>query len=228
MQRAGTAVSKGADQRGDHARRYTAAFALWQATRLVRGSQNNKVPMLTIPGLAAAAYAFWKGHAQLLAVALFIAHVRLRPAVLDKMGRVLAVHETIVPRAYVERRLVRTAKCARLPLRSDRTDRLHLALRWLTPVHVMTRDDTERAVSCNADRGQRSRTARGAHREDQLASVAPSNSTRRPACGRGMVCLTERAAMNAIRIQQNLSRPSSVLVDAVLMRGCRARACNGC
>ena len=57
-------------------RRYTAAFALWQGTRLVRGSQNNKVPMLTIPGLVAAAYAFWKGHAQLLAVALFIAHVR--------------------------------------------------------------------------------------------------------------------------------------------------------
>ena len=32
--------------------------------------------MLTIPGIAAAAYAFWKGHAQLLAVSLFIAHVR--------------------------------------------------------------------------------------------------------------------------------------------------------
>ncbi len=57
-------------------RRYTAAFALWQGTRLVRGSQNDKVPMLTIPGIIAAAYAFWKGHAQLLAVALFIAHVR--------------------------------------------------------------------------------------------------------------------------------------------------------
>jgi len=32
--------------------------------------------MLTIPAIIAAAYAFWKGHAQLLAVALFIAHVR--------------------------------------------------------------------------------------------------------------------------------------------------------
>ena len=60
-------------------RRYTAAFALWQGTRLVRGSQNDKIPMLTIPGLVAAAYAFWKGHAQLLAVALFIAHVRCCP-----------------------------------------------------------------------------------------------------------------------------------------------------
>lgn len=58
------------------ARRYTAAFALWQATRLVRGGQNNKIPLLTIPAVAVAVWAFWKEHAQLLAVTLFIAHVR--------------------------------------------------------------------------------------------------------------------------------------------------------
>lgn len=53
---------------------YTAAFALWQATRLVRGGQNNKIPLLTIPAVAVAVWAFWKEHAQLLAVTLFIAH----------------------------------------------------------------------------------------------------------------------------------------------------------
>jgi hypothetical protein len=53
---------------------YTAAFALWQASRLVRGGQSNKIPLLTIPAVGIAAWAFWKEHAQLLAVALFIAH----------------------------------------------------------------------------------------------------------------------------------------------------------
>ena len=56
--------------------RYAAAFALWQGTRLVRGGQNNTVPLLTIPALAVTAWAFWKEQAQLLAVTLFIAHVR--------------------------------------------------------------------------------------------------------------------------------------------------------
>lgn len=53
---------------------YTAAFALWQASRLVRGGQSNKIPLLTIPAVGVAAWAFWKEHAQLLAVTLFIAH----------------------------------------------------------------------------------------------------------------------------------------------------------
>lgn len=53
---------------------YAAAFALWQATRLVRGGQNNKIPLLTIPAVGVAVWAFWKEHAQLLAVTLFIAH----------------------------------------------------------------------------------------------------------------------------------------------------------
>lgn len=53
---------------------YAGAFALWQSTRLVRGGQNNTVPLLTIPALAVAAWAFWKEQAQLLAVTLFIAH----------------------------------------------------------------------------------------------------------------------------------------------------------
>lgn len=53
---------------------YTAAFALWQSTRLVRGGQDNKIPLLTIPAVAVAVWAFWKEHSQLLAVTLFIAH----------------------------------------------------------------------------------------------------------------------------------------------------------
>jgi len=53
---------------------YTAAFALWQGTRLVRGSQDNQIPLLSIPAVIAAAWAFWKEHAQLFAVCLFVAH----------------------------------------------------------------------------------------------------------------------------------------------------------
>lgn len=52
---------------------YVAAFALWQATSLVRGGQNNTVPLLTIPAIVVACWAFWKEHAQLLAIALFVA-----------------------------------------------------------------------------------------------------------------------------------------------------------
>ena len=60
-------------------RRYVAAFALWQATSLVRGGQNNTVPLLTIPAIVVACWAFWKEHAQLLAIALFVAQVSCSP-----------------------------------------------------------------------------------------------------------------------------------------------------
>mmetsp|Transcript_19644 Transcript_19644/g.59420 ORF Transcript_19644/g.59420 Transcript_19644/m.59420 type:complete len:265 (+) Transcript_19644:128-922(+) len=54
---------------------YVGAFALWAAIRLVRGGQNNTVPVLTIPTLAAAAYAFWKDLTPAFTIALLLGQV---------------------------------------------------------------------------------------------------------------------------------------------------------
>jgi len=45
------------------------------ATRLVRGGQNNRVPVLTIPTLAAVAYAYWKNLTPTFTIALMIGQV---------------------------------------------------------------------------------------------------------------------------------------------------------
>lgn len=52
-------------------------FGLIAATRLVRGGQNNRIPVLTVPTLAACAYAFWKDLTAPLTIALMIGQVRL-------------------------------------------------------------------------------------------------------------------------------------------------------
>lgn len=54
---------------------YVAAFALWAGTRLVRGGQNDKVPVLCVPTLAAAAYAFYKDITPQFTIALIVGQV---------------------------------------------------------------------------------------------------------------------------------------------------------
>lgn len=56
--------------------RYVAAFALWAGTRLVRGGQNDKVPVLCVPTLAAAAYAFYKDITPQFTIALIVGQAR--------------------------------------------------------------------------------------------------------------------------------------------------------
>jgi hypothetical protein len=45
------------------------------ATRLVRGGQNNRIPVLTVPTLAACAYACWKELTAPFTIALMIGQV---------------------------------------------------------------------------------------------------------------------------------------------------------
>lgn len=52
-----------------------AAVGVVAATRLVRGGQNNRVPVLTIPTLAAVAYAYWKDLTPTFTIALMIGQV---------------------------------------------------------------------------------------------------------------------------------------------------------
>lgn len=45
------------------------------ATRLVRGGQNNRIPVLAVPTVAAVAYAFWKDLTAPFTIALMIGQV---------------------------------------------------------------------------------------------------------------------------------------------------------
>ena len=54
---------------------YVAAFGLTAATRLVRGGQDNRIPVWTLPTLAAVAYAFWKDLTPQFTIALMIGQV---------------------------------------------------------------------------------------------------------------------------------------------------------
>lgn len=54
---------------------YVAAFGLMAATRLVRGGQNNRVPILAAPTLLGVAYAFWKDLTAPFTIALMIGQI---------------------------------------------------------------------------------------------------------------------------------------------------------
>jgi hypothetical protein len=54
---------------------YVAAIGLVAATRLVRGGQDNRIPVLTVPTLAAVAYSFWKDLTPTFTIALMIGQI---------------------------------------------------------------------------------------------------------------------------------------------------------